>query len=83
LSKDFVHHSMNLCAVLAVLAPKMDGSWRMCVDNRTIDNDKITLKYRVPISRLEDMLGCFVGSSWFFRIYLHSVYYTIIKFTLR
>lgn len=75
LEKRFVRPSVSPWGAPVLLVKKKEGTMRLCVDYRQLN--KVTIKNRYPLPRIDDLMDQLVGACVFSKIDLRSGYHQI------
>ena len=75
MDKGFIRPSVSPWGAPVLFVKKKDGTLRMCIDYRKIN--KVTLKNRYPLPRIEDLFYQLKGAGVFSKIDLGSGYYQL------
>ena len=75
LDKGFIRPSVSPWGAPVLFVKKKDGTLRMCIDYRQIN--KVTVKNKYPLPRIEDLFDQLKGAGVFSKIDLRSGYYQL------
>uniref|UniRef100_A0A251SFU3 RNA-directed DNA polymerase n=1 Tax=Helianthus annuus TaxID=4232 RepID=A0A251SFU3_HELAN len=73
--KGFIRPSYSPWGAPVLFVKKKDGSFRMCIDYRELN--KLTIKNRYPLPRIDDLFDQLQGASCFSKIDLRSGYHQL------
>ncbi|GJW30635.1 putative reverse transcriptase domain-containing protein [Tanacetum coccineum] len=73
--KGFIRPSSSPWGAPVLFVKKKDGSFRMCIDYRELN--KLTVKNRYPLPRIDDLFDQLQGSQYFSKIDLRSGYHQL------
>ncbi|KAK8935924.1 hypothetical protein KSP39_PZI014098 [Platanthera zijinensis] len=75
LAKGFIRQSLSPWGAPVLFVKKKDGSMRLCIDYRELN--KVTIKSRYPLPRIDDLFDQLRGSTVFSKIDLRSGYHQL------
>ncbi|KAJ0795740.1 putative nucleotidyltransferase, Ribonuclease H [Helianthus annuus] len=75
LDRGFIRPSSSPWGAPVLFVKKKDGSFRMCIDYRELN--KVTIKNRYPLPRIDDLFDQLQGSSFYSKIDLRSGYHQV------
>ncbi|KAI3683977.1 hypothetical protein L1987_84494 [Smallanthus sonchifolius] len=75
LDKGFIRPSSSPWGAPVLFVKKKDGTFRMCIDYRELN--KVTVKNRYPLPRIDDLFDQLQGSSFYSKIDLGSGYHQL------
>ncbi|GJT53049.1 putative reverse transcriptase domain-containing protein [Tanacetum coccineum] len=74
-NRGFIRPNTLPCGAPVLFVKKKDGSFRMCIDYRELN--KLTVKNRYPLPRIDDLFDQLQGSSVYSKIDLRSGYHQL------
>jgi hypothetical protein len=75
LEKGFIHPTSSPWGAPVIFVPKKDGTQRLCMDYRVLN--EVTIKNKYPLPRIDDLFNQLHGACVFSKIDLRSRYHQL------